>query len=139
MDLSHPPDVPERAPRDPALAPETGYRSPTALVAETPAGRTVLRVYFTVELEDGTTALSMAASEDGENFERFPGYFGLEENPDFASPRLTEDGYTLLTYNIPRANRARQVHVFTVGIDPAQERLVPLPEPETAEEEATEE
>ena len=91
--------VPEEGPA------EASYGRPGAVVATMPSGRTVVRVYFEIVYEDGTQQISIAASEDGIAFERFPGVVFSGDTAGAPMPRLFDDGTTLLYFTVGKSRR----------------------------------
>ncbi|MFW5926061.1 MAG: hypothetical protein ACOCV4_07825 [Myxococcota bacterium] len=85
-------------PEEAQTVPEVAVGAPGAVVAITPVGRRVTRLYFTSERDDGTRVLGFAASLDGLAFERSLVPPVQSGNPDFAAPLLLEDPVTLLLY-----------------------------------------
>ncbi|MFW6050367.1 MAG: hypothetical protein ACODAU_04290 [Myxococcota bacterium] len=83
--------------------PEVAVATPAAVVATTPVGRRVTRLYFTSIRDDDTTVLGFAASLDGFVFERSAVPPVQADNPAFPAPVLLEEPATLLLHTADAA------------------------------------
>lgn len=105
---------------------EAQLRSPGALVAVTPAGRLVIRVYFEVVFDDGSTRISMAGGDVDWNFDRLEGYV-YEGDVEAGTPRphLTPEGITVLYASVASRNLQRR-HLIA-GVIPPHHRFAEPP------------
>jgi len=104
--------------------------SPTAVLATTPTGREVLRVYFEVVFDDGTRALSMIAGEDGVTWERLQGYVfqNADESPAAPGVALREE-VTVLYFTMPFEQSDAQTRALVAAVAPAHIELADPPPP----------
>ena len=126
--------IPPLDPGDPAFDPdadvEVALRMPGAAVAVTPGKTTLVRVYFEVLLSDGSTMVSMAASEDGRSFERFEGVSFAGESSGAPRPMVDGAGVTRLFATVDRNQRRQQTHALVVAVTPSLTRFADPPEDE---------
>lgn len=88
---------------------ETGVTEPGALTVTTGTGRKVVRLYFVSLRDDGTRAISIAASLDGVNFERFQRPVTAQTFARSPSPVAVDDRVTLLYTVGTRISRRREL------------------------------
>ncbi len=110
---------------------EASYARPGAVVATVPSGRTFLRIYFEIIYEDGSQQLSIAASEDGSTFERFPGVVFGDMTAGAPAPRLFDDGSTVLYFTISKTRRCvDECRTLVAAVAPFFVRFAEEPEVE---------
>lgn len=110
---------------------EASYARPGAVVATVPSGRTFVRIYFEIIYEDGSQQISIAASEDGTTFERFPGVVFGDMTAGAPTPRLFEDGSTVLYFTISKTRRCvDECRAMVAGVAPFFVRFAEEPEVE---------
>ncbi|MEZ4252918.1 MAG: hypothetical protein R3B99_32315 [Polyangiales bacterium] len=120
-------DAPE--PTEPDAALETSFHRPGAVWASTVAHDRILRLYFEVLRDDGTFAVTMAASLDGRTFERLPtSVYGGNESSGAPAPFLLEDGTTLLHFTVDaRGDNGEPYRAPVVGVAPSFVRFADPP------------
>ncbi|MDH5491185.1 MAG: hypothetical protein OEY14_04475 [Myxococcales bacterium] len=111
----------------PAESLERGLGMPSALVAETPSGRRLIRLYFEVRLDEGPL-VSMAASEDGVHFERYEGASFAIDAPGAPRVQLLEGGQTLLLASQARAQLGIQLRALVFAVTPSAHLFADEPE-----------
>lgn len=119
---------------DLTLAGESALGAPGALVATTPTGRTVLRLYFEAVSGEGLTTLSMAATEDLTSWDRFDLEIGIASTVEDArepTPYLRDDGITVLIVTRDADSRGVVLRAMCGLMAPANLSLVPVLEPES--------
>jgi len=112
-----------------ALAGETALHAPGALVATTPTGRTVLRLYFEAVNAEGVTILSLAATEDLASWDRLETEIGILSTVEDArapSPFLRDDGITVLLITRQSDSRGVELRAICGAMAPANLSLVPV-------------
>lgn len=118
-------DVPEPL-ADEAM--ELAVTSPGATWGVTPVGRGTIRVYLEVHRDDGSTMISMAASEDGLLFERLDAPSMERDNPRAPRPYIQPDGITRLYVTIDRSERGTVARSLVIGVTPADRFIADDPE-----------
>ncbi|MFT5357095.1 MAG: hypothetical protein ACI9KE_004326 [Polyangiales bacterium] len=125
-------DVGERPPDDEEPE-EVAQRSPGAVVVTSATGRVSLRVYFESRFDDLSSGISVAATMDTINYDRFAAdLFGdatlLGSDPGQPAPFVESVGApTLLTLTRTSPGRP-QLRAILGAITPARIELVPSPE-----------
>jgi hypothetical protein len=113
-------------------SPEVATIHPGAVRVDTPADRTLIRLYFESVREDGSRRIYVAGSEDGLAFVRHPRPVMEQTDVRFPSPVLLDERVTLLYASLPFfAAGIYQTRAITVAVSPAGESF--LPEEEDAE------
>ncbi|NOY90512.1 MAG: hypothetical protein GXP55_04820, partial [Deltaproteobacteria bacterium] len=100
---------------------------PGAARATMPGGRRVIRVYFEIPRDDGTRIISMSASEDGVNFERYPLASFDAGDPGAPRPWLRDDGATLILSHVTRQQSGLEAGALILAITPASQHLADEP------------
>lgn len=121
---------------DLALAGESELARPGAVVATTPTGRTVLRVYFEAVGAEDLRIVTLAATVDLDSWDRLESEIGVLSTVEGArapAPLLLDDGITALTLTRPRESRGVEVHAVCGAMAPAHLSLVDAPEPAAEE------
>lgn len=104
---------------------EVAMIHPAAVRVDTPAGRTLIRLYFESVRADGARKAYVAGSEDGLRFVRHPRPAMAQDDVRFVAPILLDWRTTLLYANVPHVRRGRQTRAIVVTVSPAGERLSP--------------
>ncbi len=118
------------------LAGETALARPGAVVATTPTGRSVLRVYFEAVGAEDLRIITLAATDDLTSWDRHEleiGILSTVEGARAPTPLLMDDGITALTLTRPRETRGVEVHAVCGAMAPAHLSLVDVPEPAAEE------
>ena len=118
------------------LAGETEVGRPGAVVATTPTGRTVLRVYFEAVNADDLRIITLAATEDLASWDRLESEIGVLSTVEGArapAPILLPEGITALTLTRPRESGGVEVHAVCGAMAPANLSLVDVPDPPAEE------
>ncbi len=91
---------------------------PGAVVAPMGSGRRTVRLYFEVFLDDGTRAISFAASLDGVAFERSASTLVAGDDPGTPAPQIDAQGETrlFLTQSSIRLEEQRRALYLAVGL-----------------------
>lgn len=109
-------------------ATELAVTSPGAAWAVSPIGRGTMRVYLEIHRDDGSTMISMAASEDGLLFERLDAPSMEVDNPRAPRPYVQADGITRLYVTVDRGERGITARALVIGITPADRFIADEPE-----------
>jgi hypothetical protein len=115
------------------LAGETALGAPGAVVATTPTGRTMVRLYFEAVTADDVTILSVAATEDLESWDRLETEIGILSTVEDArepTPFLRDDGITVLLITRQNDSRGVEIRAICGASAPANLSLIPVLEPE---------
>ncbi|HJL18471.1 MAG TPA: hypothetical protein RMH99_22595 [Sandaracinaceae bacterium LLY-WYZ-13_1] len=111
---------------DMVRSPEVARIHPGAVRVETPAERTLIRLYFESVREDGTHRVYVAGSDDGLTFERHPLPAMEQTEVRFPAPRVLDPRVTLLYASFPFFGAGvYQTRAITVAVAPADESFVP--------------
>jgi hypothetical protein len=97
---------------------EVAVGAPGAMVAVTPTGREVVRLYFESHRDDGRRLVSLAASLDGERFERFERPVVDEDDRRLPAPVAVDARTTLLYVMAPREQSGREVRALVAAVAP---------------------
>ena len=106
------------------LSGETRVTAPGATTVTTPAGRTLVRLYFGAHRADGTDVVAFAASEDGLVFERAvaPAFTGTDHE-DFPAPLVLDDRTTLLFLAYDSGTRTAPSRSLAPSVSPGSIRF----------------
>ncbi|MAQ19082.1 MAG: hypothetical protein CMN30_30320 [Sandaracinus sp.] len=109
-----------------ALAGEGALAAPGAVVAPSPTGRSILRVYFEVFDAEGVRLVSMAGTDDLSTWDRLEtGVLGVLEDARGPTPVLLEDYVTVLVATAPFESRGVQLRAPVGAVAPSSARLAP--------------
>ncbi len=97
---------------------EVRVGGPAAVVAETPSGRRIVRLYLESHREDGTSAISLAASLDGRTFERLERPVVEADDAAEPGPVIVDRRVSLLYHTVPRVQSDLEMRALVVGIAP---------------------
>lgn len=112
-------------------APELTHHRPGAAWGTMPSGRRTLRLYFETRLEDGTQLPTVAASLDGESFERrIASVFAGEVPAGAPAPWVRSEEITLMVFSyVPgfedMEEGADPIRQLALGIAPAHLNVEP--------------
>ncbi|MFO0685555.1 MAG: hypothetical protein U0234_26075 [Sandaracinus sp.] len=112
-------DVPPIAQRDDRDGNEISIGGPGAIVVVTPAGRSVLRVYYESRRDNGTVLIGMLGTSDGPTLEQYPLPMFSGRDRQRPAPRYVDQRVTLLYTWAPRGQTGQAM----VSITPAGTRL----------------
>lgn len=110
--------LPTLPPRDRRDGNEVSRGCPAALVAHTPAGRSVLRVYYESRRDNGAALLGMLGTTDGETFEAYALPVVLDRDRRMPGPHEVDGRITLLLNWRPRLMRDEQRGDVAIGVAP---------------------
>ncbi len=116
-------DLAPIAQRDDRDGNEVSVGAPGAIVIVTPAGRSVVRVYYESRRDNGTVLIGMLGTSDGTTVEQYPLPMFAGRDRQRPAPRYVDARVTLLYTWAPRGQTGQAM----VSITPAGTRLTDVP------------